>query len=60
MAMKWPEKVLHRSFVKGHSFQNSLYVRTVSQTNTETRIDVAMMQGLFFTGVTDSHNFSSQ
>ena len=22
---KWPEKIVQRSFIKGHSFQNSLY-----------------------------------
>ena len=26
MAKKWPEKVLQRSIIKGHSFRNSLYI----------------------------------
>ena len=26
MAKKWPEKVVQRSFIKEHSFPNSLYV----------------------------------
>ena len=26
MAKKWPEKVVKRSFIKEHSFPNSLYV----------------------------------
>ena len=25
MAKKWPEMVVERSFIKGHSFRNSLY-----------------------------------
>ena len=26
MAKKWPEKIVQRSFIKEHSFPNSLYV----------------------------------
>ena len=29
MAKKWPEKVLQRSFIKEHSFRNSLYLMTL-------------------------------
>ena len=29
---KWPEKVVQRSFIKGHSFPNSLYeIKTVEK-----------------------------
>ena len=42
MAKKWPEKVVQRSFLKGHSFRNSLYYLPTL---------VSSSQGLKFDGV---------
>ena len=35
---KWPEKVVQRSFIKRHSFPNSLYIKFESNLSSETLV----------------------
>ena len=37
MAKKWPEKVVQRSFIKGHSFPIGLYIHIPHQNSKDTK-----------------------
>ena len=40
---KWPEKVAQRTFIKGHSFPNSLYIHTISYFSRYQKYEVAYL-----------------